>query len=226
MKKIEINVQEDLITLFGIEGVKLELLIPVVEQLVKNFPTEVSVDTSKPAVAKEVLKHGVSWINDVTGCRHKKMMDLISHNPVGVIMMHMQGTPETMQNDPRYDDCVGEVYGFLKNQIDLALKSGVSPDQIMIDPGIGFGKTAEHNMELIANLDVFRSLGQPVVLGASRKSFLGKMLNLEADERLEGSLAAALIGVLKGADVLRVHDVKETLRAVTAFQGILQFERK
>jgi len=207
------------------EDQELELLIPVVERLVGNFPVEVSVDTSKPAVAREVLKHGVNWINDVTGLRHKKMSDLISKHPAGIIIMHMQGTPETMQDNPSYVDCVGEVYDFLKTQVDGALKSGISPDQIMIDPGIGFGKSIEHNLDLLANLDQFRTLGKPIVLGVSRKSFVGTLLDLPVEDRLEGSLAAALVGVLKGADVLRVHDVKETLRAVTTFQSILQFER-
>ncbi len=154
------------------------------------------------------------------------MVDLISRNQAGVIIMHMQGTPDTMQDNPEYVDCVTEIYDFLEAQVDLALKSGISPDQIMVDPGIGFGKSMEHNLDLLANLDRFRDLGKPIVLGVSRKSFIGNLLNLPVEERLEGSLAAALVGVLKGADILRVHDVKETLRAVTAFQGILHHERK
>ncbi len=207
------------------EDRELELLLPVVETLVRDFPVQISVDTYKPTVAKEVLKLGVHWINDISGLRHKKMVDLISRNPAGVIIMHMQGTPDTMQDNPEYVDCVTEIYDFLEAQVDLALKSGISPDQIMVDPGIGFGKSMEHNLDLLANLDRFRDLGKPIVLGVSRKSFIGNLLNLPVEERLEGSLAAALVGVLKGADILRVHDVKETLRAVTAFQGILHYER-
>ena len=199
---------------------------PPKRQLARDFPVKISVDTYKPAVAGEVLKRGVHWINDISGLRHPDMAPLIARFSAGVVIMHSQGIPESMQDDPRYGDCVTEIHDFLKTQIDVALKAGILPDQIMIDPGIGFGKTAEDNMELVANLDAFRSLGQPLVLGVSRKSFIGKILDLRVEDRLEGSLAAALVGVLKGADVLRVHDVKETLRAVTAFQGILQFERR
>ncbi|MBI4389240.1 MAG: dihydropteroate synthase, partial [Nitrospinae bacterium] len=139
----------------------------------------------------------------------------------GAVMMHMRGTPRTMQDDPQYGDLFGEIIQYLKKSVAIATAAGIAPGKMIVDPGIGFGKTSEHNLELLRHFERFQKLGKPVLLGASRKSFIGNVLGLPVEERLEGSLAVAAIGVLKGARVLRVHDVKETVRAVKMARAIM-----
>lgn len=203
-----------------------KMLRSVVSQLVKEFSIPISVDTYKPYVARRVLDLGVQWINDIYGLRFSEMAEVISRYPAGVIIMHMQGTPKTMQEAPHYEDCVEEVYRFLEDRILKAEFSGIPADQILIDPGIGFGKNLQHNLDLIANLHRFKKLNKPILLGVSRKTFIGKILDLPIEERLEGSLAAAVVGVLQGARVLRVHDVLETARAVKMVEEILKHRRE
>ncbi|MGP0630341.1 dihydropteroate synthase [Nitrospina sp. 32_T5] len=203
-----------------------KLLEPVVKTLVREIPVPISVDTYKPYVARRVLDLGVHWINDIYGLRFPEMVETVSRYPAGVIIMHMQGTPKTMQLDPQYVDCVEEVYDFLDRRITEAEFAGIPADQIMIDPGIGFGKTVRHNLELVSNLDRFASLEKPMLLGVSRKAFIGKILDLPTDERMEGSLAAAVVGVLKGARVLRVHDVRETARAIKIVEELRKYRKE
>jgi len=203
-----------------------KMLNSVVSRLVKEFPVPISVDTYKPYVARRVLDLGVQWINDIYGLRFSEMAEVISRYPAGVIIMHMQGTPKTMQEDPQYTDVVEEVYQFLEKRILEAEFSGIPADQILVDPGIGFGKTLRHNLELIANLDRFQALNKPILLCVSRKAFIGKILDLPIEERLEGSLAAAVVGVLKGARVIRAHDVLETARAVKMVEEILKYKKE
>ncbi len=206
------------------EDEELALVVPVISQLCKNFPVPVSVDTYKPGVAQKVLEEGVSIINDITGLRFPGMAPIIAEYDAGVVIMHMLGTPDTMQEDIYYDDCVGEVKKFLQRGIQTAEESGIAPERIWVDPGIGFGKTVEHNLEILARLDLFTSLGKPLMLGTSRKSFIGKILDLPVAERLEGSLATAVIGMIKGAGILRVHDVQETARVVKVVGEILKYQ--
>ncbi len=208
------------------EQEELELLVPVVRHLCESFAVPVSVDTYKPGVAERVLDLGVSLINDIGGLREPNMAPLIARYSAGVIIMHMRGTPATMQVDVHYDDCLEEVRDFLEKAVQTAEDAGILPERIVVDPGIGFGKTVENNLELIAGLDRLQCLGKPVLLGASRKSFLGEILDLPVEERLEGSLAMAAFGVLKGAAILRVHDVKETVRVVKAVQALRPFEKE
>jgi dihydropteroate synthase len=137
-----------------------------------------------------------------------------------VVLMHMQGAPQTMQLEPRYDDVVKEVRGFLEAQVRFAINAGISGEKIIIDPGIGFGKTLRHNLALMRDLSSFASLGRPILVGASRKAFIGKILDVDPAERLEGSLAAAVAAVLAGANIVRVHDVKETVRAIRVADAI------
>lgn len=205
---------------------ELQLLVPVVRQLCESLAVPVSVDTRKTAVAEQVLDLGVSLINDIGGLREPPMAPLIARYSAGVVIMHMRGTPATMQNDIHYDDCVGEVRDFLEKAVQTAEDAGILPERIIVDPGIGFGKTVENNLELIAGLDRLQSLGKTILLGASRKSFLGEILDLPVEDRLEGSLAVAAIGVLKGAGILRVHDVKETVRVVKAVQALRSVEKE
>lgn len=203
-----------------------KLLEPVVKALVREFPVSISVDTYKPYVARRVLDLGVHWINDIYGLRFAEMAETIARYPAGVIIMHMQGAPKTMQLDPQYIDCVEEVYDFLSKRIVEAEFAGIPADQILVDPGIGFGKTLRHNLELVSNLDRFQTLNKPVLLGVSRKAFIGKILDLPTEERMEGSLAAAVIGVMKGARVLRVHDVLETVRAIRIVEEIRKYQKE
>ena len=203
------------------EETELKRLAPVVSALAKRVPVPISVDTSKPAVADRVLQEGARIINDVTGLQnYPEMSRVIARHGAGVVVMHMQGTPETMQDNPQYGDVVGDVLDFLRLSVEIAGSAGIASRSIAVDPGIGFGKTLEHNLKLIGSLRRFKVLDKPVLIGVSRKSFIGKILGLTAEERLEGSLAAGVVGVINGADILRVHDVRATVRAVRIAHAI------
>ncbi len=193
---------------------EINRVVPVIKQLRKETEVIISIDTYKPEVAGEALEAGADLINDVYGLRQPGMLELVSEAKKPVVIMHMKGIPKTMQENPVYEDVVREVYDFLSAQRDKAFKAGLTPEQVIVDVGIGFGKTLEHNLELIRHLDYFKSLGCPILLGPSRKSFIGLILDLPVEERLEGTLAVVAIGVIKGANILRVHDVREALRAV------------
>ena len=204
-------------------SVKLELerLLPVITKLTKEFDIPISVDTYKPEVASVVLQEGVSVINDISGLgAGYKMANVISRHKAGVVLMHMKGTPETMQKKPYYKDVCAEVLNFLSSRIMLAEEAGIDFESIAIDPGIGFGKTLTHNVDLITKLDQLKVLGKQILLGVSRKSFIGDILNLEPAERLEGSIAAGIVGVINGANILRVHDVGSTMRAVRVVKAL------
>jgi len=203
------------------EETELKRLAPVVSALAKRVPVPISVDTSKPAVADRVLQEGARIINDVTGLQnYPEMSRVIARHGAGVVVMHMQGTPETMQDNPQYGDVVGDVLDFLRLSVEIAGSAGIASRSIAVDPGIGFGKTLEHNLKLIGSLGRFKVLDKPVLIGVSRKSFIGKILDLTEEERLEGSLAAGVAGVINGADILRVHDVRATVRAVRIAHAI------
>ncbi len=204
-------------------SVELELkrLLPVISKLASRFSVQISVDTSKFEVADAVLQEGATLINDVTGLRKgKQMSETVSRHGAGIVIMHMQGTPESMQNNPEYNDVGAEVLSFLRESVKTAESTGIIPESIAVDPGIGFGKTLNHNLALIARLGQLKELKKKILLGVSRKSFIGKILDLEVEDRLEGSLAAGIAGVMNGADILRVHDVAATVRAVRVAQAI------
>ena len=172
----------------------------------------VSIDTTRPEVARRALDAGAEIVNDISALRaDPDMAAVVAASRAGLVLMHMQGTPATMQRDPRYDDVVAEVETFLRERIEVAIGSGIDVERVCIDPGIGFGKTVEHNLELIGAGWRLRALGAPVYVGMSRKSFLGALLDdAPVTDRLEGSLAAAVAAILYGADIVRVHDVAET----------------
>ncbi len=193
---------------------EINRVVPVIEGLSSSVDIPISIDTHKPEVAKAAVEAGASVLNDVYGLREKGMLEAAAELNIPVIIMHMQGTPETMQDDPHYEDVVRGVYAFLLERTEAAIKEGVDPKNIVIDPGIGFGKTIEHNLELIDRIDEFRSMGYPVLLGASRKSMFGDILGKDVEHRLYGSLAAAAIGVDRGVSVIRVHDVEETVDVI------------
>ena len=201
---------------------ELQRVLPVIEQLASKLKLPVSIDTYKSQVAKAALEAGASIVNDISGLNFDPEMALtVSSAKAGLVLMHIKGTPEDMQTDPRYDDLLAEVGSYLKASIKMAAEAGIMHEAIAIDPGIGFGKTVEHNLSLIKNLECFARFNCPLVAGASRKSFIGKLNNdIPADQRLPGSLAAALLAVQNGASVIRCHDVRETGQALKMYQAI------
>lgn len=193
---------------------------PIVERLAPGS-VPVSVDTRHAEVAAACVRAGASLINDVSGFRDPAMIEVAASCDAGVVVMHMLGEPQTMQDDPRYEDVVAEVREYLAGQAGALEAAGVAPDRIAIDPGIGFGKSLEHNLELMRNLPCLAELGYPLVIGASRKRFIGALTGVEEpSERLAGSLAAALFAAREGAAVVRVHDVAPTVQALR-MQGAL-----
>ncbi|MGB2852465.1 MAG: dihydropteroate synthase, partial [Solirubrobacterales bacterium] len=196
-------------------GVEEELrrVLPVIEGLTGEGVL-LSIDTSKAAVAAAAIDAGATIVNDVTALADPEMAPLCADRGCRLVLMHMQGTPRTMQEDPSYGDVVDDVRAFLAERMRVAVDAGVDERRIWLDPGIGFGKTVAHNLELIRRLGELSELGRPVVLGASRKSFLGKITGREVDQRLGGSIACDVLGMLAGAEVLRVHDVAPTRDAV------------
>lgn len=198
-------------------------VVPVIKKIVKRTKVLISIDTYKPEVARAALDAGADIINDITAfCHGRGAMAKLAHSyGAGVILMHMQGTPQTMQKSPAYKDVVADICDFFSSRIDFALNHDVDVEQIVIDPGIGFGKAAEHNIEIIRRMREFKSIGRPVAAGASRKSFIGKILaRPDPDERLYGSIAASVCAYAGGARILRVHDVKETVEALKISQLI------
>lgn len=193
---------------------ELKRVIPIIEELAGKTDAVISIDTMKAAVARRAVEAGARIINDVSALTHDpRMADVAVESGTGVILMHMLGTPRTMQDSPQYDDVVAEVSGYLNSRADELVAKGLDRNSLAVDPGIGFGKTVEHNVRLLANLDVLGACGLPVVVGLSRKSFLGKLTGRAVDERLSSSLAALVFCVLNGAHVMRVHDVKESCDA-------------
>jgi len=192
---------------------ELERVIPVISELSKKTDLPISIDTYKHEVAEEALKEGAVIVNDISAFNFDEKMSKITagHN-ASCILMHIKGTPKNMQQNPEYDDVVEEVYKYLENSVKTAEDSGIK--QIIIDVGIGFGKTLEHNLTLIKNLSRFKELGYPILLGSSRKSFIDKIYPTPMHERLDGTIAANTVGILNGANIIRVHDVAANKRAV------------
>lgn len=209
----------------GAAPVKLEeelrRTITVIESLSKVHPGRVSIDTMKPEVAEAALYAGAAIVNDVSGLRNPRMKEVVAEHGAAVVIMHMRGDPRTMQVKPRYRDVVGDIITYLEARIDEAQGAGIDPRKIMVDPGIGFGKTIDHNLEILRRLREFKKLGKPIVVGVSRKSFIGGISGLPASERLPGSIAAAVLAVREGANIVRVHDVPETAKALRVAHAIM-----
>ncbi len=204
------------------EEEELKRILPVINALIKKFDIPVSVDTYKSAVARAVLEEGVSIINDISGLRFDpNMAKTIASANAGVIIMHISGKPKTMQKNPSYKSLMREITAYLKSGIKQAVSSGIKGSRIIVDPGIGFGKNFSHNITILKKLKQLQKLKKPILLGLSRKSFIGKILDLPVEERLEGSIAASVFGILNGAQILRTHDVKETKRALAVADAIV-----
>lgn len=202
---------------------ELERAIPVIELLSKKSEVSISIDTRKARVAEEAVRTGAGIVNDISGLRHDpKMASVVAKYEASLIIMHMKGTPQDMQANPVYKNLIKELLDFFRESIDMAKRAGVREDKIIIDPGIGFGKTTKHNLEILNRLDEFKVLGRPICIGTSRKSFIGKVLGIaDPNDRLIGTLATCAIAVMKGANILRVHDVKEAVQAARMAEGIL-----
>ncbi|MCL7943382.1 dihydropteroate synthase [Marinobacter sp. ATCH36] len=193
---------------------ELERVCPVVEAIARELDVIVSVDTSSPQVMAEVAKLGAGMINDVRALQRTGAPEVVAGADIPVCVMHIQGEPDTMQNDPRYRNVRREVSSFLTERMRVIEKAGVRPENIILDPGFGFGKSPRHNLQLLASLEQLQLLGHPVLVGLSRKSMLGHITGRDVSERLPASLAAATISAMKGASIIRVHDVRETVDAV------------
>ena len=192
---------------------ELARVIPVVEQIARRNDILISVDTTKSAVAQAAIAHGASIINDISALHFDPdMAEIVAESSAFLVLMHMQGRPETMQHDPAYADVVAEIKDFLRERMDVAVSAGMDRKRLIIDPGIGFGKRLAHNLDILRRLSEFKDIGVPILIGLSRKSFLGEILNLPSSERLVGTIAANAIAIANGADIIRVHDVKEGRR--------------
>ena len=203
------------------ESVELGRVIPVIKKLADQTETALSIDTQKPAVAQAAVEAGAIIINDIAANREDEAMwQLVAKTGAGYVAMHMLGTPQTMQKAPRYCNVVNDVEAFFYCRMERWTDWGMALEQVVLDPGIGFGKTLEHNLELLANLKRFTNLERPLVLGASRKSFLGALDGATVDERLSGSLACACHAVAAGVHIIRAHDVRETVRAIKTTEAI------
>lgn len=198
---------------------ELRRIMPVVEALVER-DVPVSVDTSKPEVMRAAITAGAAMINDVNALRAEGALEAVAAGGVAACLMHMQGEPRNMQAQPHYDDVVAEVKDFLRQRLNAAIAAGIPRERLVLDPGFGFGKMLEHNIELLRHLDQFLDLDAPLLVGLSRKSMLGKITGNEVSDRVYASVAAALLAVAKGASILRVHDVKATRDALAVYNAV------
>src|SRR6266581_334958 len=204
--------------------VEMDRVVPVIKRLAAEVDVPLSIDTRKPEVARAGLDAGAAIVNDISGGRDARMLEVVADTGAGLVLMHMLGDPKTMQAEPRYDDVVAEVKAYLGQRVEAAVQAGIDRDRLCVDPGIGFGKKLEHNLELLRNVDAFAELGRPVLVGPSRKSFLGKLLGAEVDDRLEGTAAAVAWLAARGAHILRVHDVREMVRVVRVVDAIVHHQ--
>lgn len=201
---------------------ELRRVIPVIEALAGQVKVPISIDTMKPEVARRALAAGASIVNDVAAIRSEPgMWELVAEAGAGYVCMHAQGTPQTMQWNPSYGDVVAEVSQFFGDRLERLARAGVQPEQVVLDPGIGFGKNLEHNLGLLRGWQTLRKWGRPLLLGASRKSFIAKLLGTSVEQRLPASLACACLAVADGVQIVRTHDVAATVQAVRMVEAIL-----
>jgi len=201
------------------EQEELDRVLPVIEGL-RDIAVPLSIDTCKPSVMRAAIKAGASLVNDVNALQAKDALQAVADSDAAVCLMHKQGTPQTMQQQPRYADVVAEVCGFLRERIAAAETAGIARARIVIDPGFGFGKALTHNLDLLRHLEALRALGVPVLAGLSRKSMLGALTGRAVDDRVAASVAAALLAVQRGAAIVRVHDVRETVDALKVLMAV------
>lgn len=200
---------------------ELDRIMPVICAIKSEFDVLISVDTYKPVVMREVIKAGVHIINDIKALQTKDALETVAESTVGVCLMHMQGTPQTMQRNPEYEDVLQVVKTFLERRVKACINAGIARERIVIDPGFGFGKSLPHNLMLLKNLRELASLNRPLLVGLSRKASIGEILNLPVSERLYGSIAAHMIAIFQGASIIRTHDIKPTVEALKVTHTVL-----
>jgi len=203
---------------------EVERVIPLLKAIKSRFNINVSIDTSKAEVMAEAITCGANMINDVRALQNKGCIDVIAQSDIAVCLMHMQGMPRTMQENPQYDDIIDDILKFFKQRITCCEQNGINKTRLLLDPGFGFGKTLTDNYEVLAKLTQFNTLGLPILAGISRKSMIGNLLSREVDERLAGSLTAAIIAIQQGAKIIRVHDVQESVDAVNVLKAVAQHQ--
>lgn len=208
----EVSVQDEIVR-----------VIPLLKAIKSRFDINVSIDTSKSEVMSEAITYGADMINDVRALQNKGCLEVVAQSNIDVCLMHMQGMPRTMQENPQYNDIIDDILEFFKQRIHCCEQSGINKERLVLDPGFGFGKTLAHNYEVLAQFAQFKSLGLPVLAGISRKSMIGNLLNREVNERLAGSLAAAIVAVQQGANIIRVHDVRESVDAMNILKAVAQY---
>ncbi len=205
---------------------ELDRVMPVIEALRKAHPDAMlSIDTSKPEVMRAALTAGVQLVNDVNALQADGALAAVADSGCGICLMHMQGTPKTMQHQPDYADVVADISGFLAARVQACSEAGIEPERIVVDPGFGFGKSLQHNLALLGNLKQLKSLGRPVLAGLSRKSMLGHITGADTDDRVTASVVAALLAAQNGASILRVHDVEETRQGLQIWQAMREYTR-
>jgi dihydropteroate synthase len=209
----EVSVQDEIVR-----------VIPLLKAIKLRFDINVSIDTTKAEVMSEAIVHGADMINDVRALQNKGCLEVVAQSNIAVCLMHMQGMPRTMQENPRYSHIIDDILAFFKLRIACCEQNGINEERLVLDPGFGFGKTLAHNYEMLAKFAQFKSLGLPVLAGISRKSMIGNLLNREVDERLAGSLAAAIVAVQQGANIIRVHDVQESVDAINILKAVAQYK--
>ena len=207
-------------------SVKDELVrvIPLLKAIKSRFDINVSIDTTKAEVMGEAIIYGADMINDVRALQNKGCIEVVAQSNIAICLMHMQGMPRTMQENPQYTNVIEDILDFFRQRIDCCEQNGINKERLVLDPGFGFGKTLAHNYEVLANFAQFKSLGLPVLAGISRKSMIGNLLNREVNERLAGSLTAAIVAIHQGANIIRVHDVQESVDAINILKAVAQHE--
>ncbi|MBE0477752.1 dihydropteroate synthase [Candidatus Aerophobetes bacterium] len=197
--------------------------IPCIKKINRFFQVPISIDTYKAKVAKEACGAGAEMVNDISGLRFDpEMAQIVSANKAHLIIMHIKGSPKNMQENPHYEALIPEIISYLKESLRIAKEAGIAPEKVIVDPGIGFGKTVEHNLFILKNLKKLQVLGRPILIGVSRKSFIGKVLNIPLQQRLAGGIAATCVAVAEGARMVRCHDVRQTRQAVDLLDAIMK----
>lgn len=208
----EVSVQDEIVR-----------VIPLLKAIKSRFDINVSIDTSKSEVMSEAIIYGADMINDVRALQNNGCIEVVAQSNIDVCLMHMQGMPRTMQEKPQYNDIIDDIIVFFRQRIHCCEQAGITKERLVLDPGFGFGKTLAHNYEVLAQFAQFKSLGLPVLAGISRKSMIGNLLNRDVNERLAGSLAAAIVAVQQGANIIRVHDVQESVDAMNILKAVAQY---
>lgn len=199
-------------------------VIPLLKAIKSRFNIKVSIDTSKSEVMGDAIIHGADMINDVRALQNKGCLEVVAQSDIAVCLMHMQGMPRSMQENPQYKHIIDDILEFFKQRVNCCKKSGINNSRLVLDPGFGFGKTIAHNYEILAKFAEFKALGLPLLAGISRKSMIGSVLNRDVSERLSGSLAAAIVAIQQGANIIRVHDVQESVDVLKILKTIEQYK--